>query len=68
MKLYIEDEQGTKTEIKEIQKLGEGSILILSSSVCLRKAEIEVLEKEISEKIGRQVVILDPRFSIVGTI
>lgn len=66
MKLYIENEHGNIREIKEIQTLGEGELLILSSSVILKKTEIEVLEKELSEKTNKSVVILDPRLSVIG--
>lgn len=66
MKLCIENEHGNIREIKEIQTLGEGELLILSSSVILKKTEIEVLEKELSEKTNKSVVILDPRLSVIG--
>lgn len=58
----------TKIETKEIQSLNNGDTLLLSASVVYSKELIEAIEKELSAKTGKNVVVIDGRFNIVGII
>jgi len=68
MKIYIKDDSGAEIEVREIQSLNSGDTLILSSCAWLKPEETEILEKHLSFKTEKNVVILDPRFKVVGTV
>ena len=58
MKLYLEDEQGNKTEVTSIEQF-DGSKLncLLMHTACVLRDK-EGVERELSEQIGIKVVIL----------
>nr|WP_296464344.1 hypothetical protein [uncultured Acetatifactor sp.] len=47
--------------------IGEGTIVIRFNRCC-RKEETEEMEKELAEKFGRKVILLDARFGEILTL
>lgn len=63
MKLILEKEDGIKVEIREINTLEKGSnILFFFLNTHLRKEDIEAIETELINKIGKRCVVLDSIF------
>jgi len=61
MKIYAESEDGKKTEISEITCVdGECNLLLLKMSAMIREGEIENMDKDLSNTIGKTVVCLCP--------
>ena len=68
MKIYAETEDGKRLEIKEIQGLGEGKILILQSQNMQRRGVLDLYENLLSAKLNRQVIVLNMDVKVIGTI
>ena len=47
--------------------IGEGAIVIRFDRCC-RKEELEEMEKELAEKFGRKIILLDARFGEIMTL
>lgn len=45
-----------------------GNTLIFSSSLCVEEGKRKELEKEISEKTGKEVIILPPTIQFVESV
>lgn len=60
MKLYLEKNDGTKIELKEVETIGkECDIVLLMLKVRLSPIDQEKIEEIMSEKIGKKCVVLD---------
>lgn len=66
MKIYIENDDGTKIEVKEIKTLSKDSeVVLLMIDMHMRPTDLDMLEKRYTDKIGKQCVILDSVFTKV---
>ena len=64
MKLFLEKDNGEKIEIKEITGASENSkTLFFFLNFHLREKDIEVIEENLTSKIGKQCVVLDNLFA-----
>ena len=60
MKLYLEKNDGTKIELKEVETIGkECDIVLLMLKVRLNLIDQEKIEEIMSEKMGKKCVVLD---------
>lgn len=60
MKLYLEKNDGTKIELKEVETIGkECDIVLLMLKVRLNPIDQEKIEEIMSEKMGKKCVVLD---------
>lgn len=60
MKMYIEDDHGNIIECKELKSVGEGDLIVFLNIACLEEYA-KRMERELSEKLNRNVVVLDSR-------
>lgn len=67
MKRVIEGGKSFFIEEKAVTVIGKGIIVIRFNQFC-RKEELEEMEKELTEKFGRKVVLLDARFGEILTL
>lgn len=67
MKLYFEDDNGNKMEIKRAAGLQEGDV-ILFAPVLMRERDLEKMEYELSRKMNRKVIILDGHFRDIAVL
>ena len=65
MKLYIQNDSGAMTEIREIESLINADTLFFMSSMRLSEKDIDTMEKDLSQKTGKNCIILDGKFSKV---
>lgn len=65
MRLYCKD--GQIIEARDVSIIGKGDIVIRLNMSC-RKETIEEMEKELAEKFGRKVILLDTRFGEILTL
>lgn len=64
MKLFLEKDNGEKIELKEITGASENSkTLFFFLNFHLREKDIEVIEENLTSKIGKQCVVLDNLFA-----
>lgn len=64
MKLFLEKDNGEKIELKEITGASENSkTLFFFLNFHLREKDIEVIEENLTSKIGKQCVVLDGMFA-----
>ena len=61
MKLYCEDHSGELIELKQVQCIGEGDVIV-RVEIMLYKEKIEEMECELRKKLRRRVTILDARY------
>lgn len=61
MKLYFEDDNGNKMEVKRATGLQEGDV-ILFTHMLMRERDLEKMEYELSRRMNRKVIILDGHF------
>lgn len=66
MKLYVEYEN-TMYEVTKAKSLSEGDVVLFSNAM-MRAEAIERMEKELSYKLDRKVVILDSKFRDILTL
>ena len=60
MKLYLEKNDGTMIELKEVETIGkECDIVLLMLKVRLNLIDQEKIEEIMSEKMGKKCVVLD---------
>lgn len=67
MKILYEDETGKHIELKEVQMLGAGDLIIRLNMITTDQKK-EEMEKELSNKFKRTVVLLDTRFGEVTVV
>ena len=67
MNLYLEDEVGNRTQVREVGSVGEGDLIIFLHS-SYRAKDIEDMEKYFSEKFERKVIVLDGRVAEIMTV
>lgn len=67
MNLYLEDELGNRTQVREVGSVGEGDLIIFLHS-SYRAKDIEDMEKYFSEKFERKVIVLDGRVAEIMTV
>lgn len=67
MKLYLEDEYGNRKQIEKVVGVTEGDI-ILMTKVCMRESDVERMEKVLSEKFERKVIVLDEKIKEILTL
>ena len=63
MKLILQRDDNSTVEIKEIKSLNKNSDMLfffLNTRLC--KTDIEKIENDLSDKIGRKVIVLDVLF------
>ena len=60
MELLLKDENGRIVPIEQIGELNEGDIVIRTSTF-LHREDRKEFEKELSNKFGRKVIVLDAR-------
>ena len=60
MKMYIEDDHGNRIECKELKSVGEGDLIVFLN-LAYREEYVKRMERELSEKLNRNVVVLDSR-------
>ena len=65
MRLYCRD--GQIVEVVNVSMIGKGDIVIRINMSC-GKETIEEMEKELAEKFGRKVILLDTRFGEIMTL
>jgi len=64
VKLFLEKDNGEKIELKEITGASENSkTLFFFLNFHLREKDIEVIEENLTSKIGKQCVVLDNLFA-----
>lgn len=64
MKLILEKENGEKIEVAEIETLtGNEEMLFFFLTSRLRPQDIEKIEKKLSNKTGKECIILDRLFA-----
>jgi hypothetical protein len=69
MKLFLENDSGSRIEVKEIESLDkESDMLLLTMNVRMRTTDIESIEKYMSAKTGKKCIILDSMFDKVLSI
>lgn len=68
MKIYAENEDGSRVELKEIDLSGDGEIVVLQAKIMLREEEYLRIEKRLSRKLRRKAVIVPPYAEIKGVI
>lgn len=64
MRLLLECEDGTVRELKEATKIdgNKDRLLVVFVDEHIRPLEIDEMEKNISMKTGRSVIVLDAKF------
>lgn len=67
MKLFYENENGEHIELREVQSIGEGDIVI-RLNIVMNKRDIERMEQELGKKFDRKVILLDAIFGDVITV
>ena len=67
MKLYLEDDSGNQKEIKEVNGIGEGDIII-RLSFAVRESDIRRMEESLSKKFDRKVIVLDCSVAEILTV
>lgn len=67
MKLFCKDENGNIIELKQVQSIGEGDIII-KLNVPMRTDDIKEMEKELTKKFDRKVIILDVIFGDICVV
>lgn len=66
MKLTAKFEDGKEVELKEIEGLNsECETVFIRLKYTYKPQDVEKMEKELTEKIGKKVVLLDLRFGEV---
>lgn len=66
MKSYVEFEDGTKVELREIQGLQpDCEIVFIRTPARLHETHIQDIELHMSKKIGKKVILLDAMFGEV---
>lgn len=61
MKLFLEDDNGAKVEVQEIEGVGDASnTLIVLCSVHLKPNDAKRIEAQISELTGKRCITLPP--------
>lgn len=59
MKVFIETDEGRMIEAREIESVPEAaSALIFTLNMVVKKADLEKLEADLTEKTGKKCVIL----------
>jgi hypothetical protein len=68
MKLILRKDDNTEVELKEVQSIGKDSeILVIKVHYTYKPEDVEVLERNLSEKFGKKVIVLDGKFGeIIG--
>lgn len=67
MKLYCGSGDGTLCELETVKVIGEGSIVIRINMRCSDGA-ISKMERELSKKFGRKVILLDVTYGEILTL
>lgn len=67
MKLFVRDEKGIYIEVENVKSIGRGDIIVRLKRVC-REEAIEEMEKYLSNKFGRKVILLDGRYGEILTL
>ncbi len=67
MKLYFEDDNGRMIEITKAAGIQEGDVILFSKCV-IREESITKMEELLSDKMKRNVFILDGRFRDIVTL
>lgn len=67
MKLYLKDDDGKMYEIQEAKKLQEGDVVVFLNQ-CMNPKDTKLMEKNLSRRLGRKVVVLDARFRDIVTL
>lgn len=67
MKLYLKDDDGKMYEIEQAKVMQPGDVVVLLN-YCMRERETKILEKNLSIKLGRKVVVLDAKFRDIVTL
>ncbi len=67
MKLYLEDDDGKMYEIEKTKVLHPGDVVVFLNQ-CMRPKDIGEIEKNLSIRMGRKVVVLDARFRDIVTL
>ena len=69
MKVYVEFEDGSKVELKQIQGLqSECKFVFVRVLARLRPSDAEKIELHLTKKIGKKVIILDQMFGEIFAI
>lgn len=64
MKLIARFENGCETELREIQGLNKDcELIIVKSMMNYHKRDLEEVERELSEKFNKKVIVLGGRFT-----
>lgn len=67
MKLFVRNEEGICIEVESVKNIGRGDIIIQLKSM-QRQEDIEEMEKKMSNKFGRKVILLDDRYGEILTL
>lgn len=66
MKIYIEDDNGKRTEIKELTEVNSSSeLLIFTLERCVTKEAIAKVSECLKQMTDKKVIILGPEFGKV---
>lgn len=66
MKLYIEDDDGNKTELKELEEtLNNNDILIFKTNVRLLPERTHDIAKQLERNLNKKCIVLDSTFDKV---
>ena len=66
MKVYIENDNGARVEVKEIEAVNLNSdLIILMTDMRLMLRDKEIIEETMSEKMGKKCVVIDGMFTKV---
>lgn len=61
MRVLIEQDNGTILEAREIESVPSAAdTLIFFTNMVMRRADLEQLEKQLSEKTGKRCIVLHP--------
>lgn len=61
MRVLIEQDNGTILEAREIESVPPAAdTLIFFTNMVMRRADLEQLEKQLSEKTGKRCIVLHP--------
>lgn len=61
MKLYYKDQSEELNELKQVQCIGEGDIIV-RVGIMLSEEKIREMEHELRKKLRRRVAVLDARY------
>lgn len=68
MKIYAITDDEQIIPLKEVKIDGDGEILLFQVPHTYRESDLEDMQKYLCEKFGKQVVVIDNRYKLLGKI